>query len=65
MTAEDFTRCWDALPEEVRKCILAELSPARDYLARAHKVREELGTRFPNMNAKVRAVLSLAAARIL
>lgn len=65
MTAEDFTRCWDALPDEVRKRILAEIAPARDYVARAHEIREQLVARFPDMNSKVRAVLSLAAARIL
>jgi TRAP-type C4-dicarboxylate transport system substrate-binding protein len=65
MTAEELTRCLNSLPAEVRKRILEETTPAREYVARAARIREQLCHRFPNMHPKVRAVISLAAARIL
>ena len=65
MTRPILARYWDVLPEDVKKRILTELTPSASYAARANDFRERLIQQFPNMNPKLRAVISLAAARLL
>ena len=65
MTAQELERCLDALPPDVKRELLQQRAVVRDYLGRASQVRERLERQFPNMNPRLRAVISLAVARIL
>jgi len=65
MTVDEIKRCLDSLPPEVRRQIHEHRALVHDYFARASHARERLAEQFPNMNPRLRAVISLAVARIL
>jgi hypothetical protein len=65
MNREALNQCLDALPEDVKRELFGQQQHARDYLARALRVRDRLCREFPDMNPKLRAAISLAVARFL
>jgi len=65
MTVDEIKRCIDALPPEVKRQLNEHRALVHDYFARASHARERLEAQFPNMNPQLRAVISLAVARIL
>jgi hypothetical protein len=65
MTNEEFLAYLNSLPPEVREQVAQSTKMLSEYAAKASFVRERIQRNFPNMPPKLRAVLSLAIARVL
>jgi hypothetical protein len=65
MTQEELRAYVESLSPEVRAGLLQGTRAFRDYLAKAHLVRERIRQEFPDLNPRLRAVVSFIAARIL
>jgi len=65
MNARELKAYLDSLPPEVRASVLEGTRTFGDYVSKAHRVRERIREEFPNLNPRLRAVMSFIAARIL
>jgi hypothetical protein len=65
MTPEELRAYVESLPPDARAGLLRGHRVFRDYLAKAHFVRERIRQEFPDLNPRLRAVVSFIAARIL
>jgi hypothetical protein len=65
MTNEELIAYLNSLPPEVRAAIFEGTKRLRDYAEKASHVRARMAETFPEMNPRLRALLSLAIARLL
>lgn len=65
MTREQFQRCLQSLPPEVRDPLAERVGEFRNYLEKAGTVRAKLSSDFPQVDTRVAAFVSLAIARFL